>query len=158
MNTDFFGQTILLVEDSPDDVFIFQRAYQKANISNPLTLVHDGEQARAYLEGEGGFADRQSFPLPTLIMLDLKLPRMPGLELLKWIREQRSLDKISVVALTSSDEERDVVKAYQLGARSYLVKPPNANTLSAVVSAVANSVNSATQRLNIAGEIEPGKI
>jgi DNA-binding response OmpR family regulator len=158
MSANFNDQTILLVEDSPDDVFIFERVIKKAMIPNPLKIVHDGEQAREYLAGEGGFADRSSFPLPCLIMLDLKLPRMPGLDVLKWIGEQPELKNISVVVLTSSAEDRDVVRAYQLGARSYLVKPPTVNSMTAVIRAVQNSASAGTNRLNIAGEMTPQKL
>lgn len=132
---DFSSQTILLAEDNEDDVFIFQRALAAAKITNPLQIVNDGESTLAYLAGTGGYADRIRFPVPMLVMLDLKMPRVNGLEILKWIREQRHLDGVSVVVLTSSAEERDITRAYQLGARSYLVKPPTAATLTEMLNA-----------------------
>lgn len=132
---EFSSQTILLAEDNEDDVFIFQRALAAAKIPNPLQIVNDGESTLAYLAGTGGYADRIRFPVPMLVMLDLKMPRVNGLEIFKWIREQRHLDGVSVVGLNSSAEERDITRAYQLGARSYLVKPPTAATLTEMLNA-----------------------
>ena len=146
------GQTILLVEDSEDDIFIFDRVIKKAGITGHVEVVRDGQEALDYLSGNGRFADRQKFPLPTLALVDLKLPRISGLEILQWIREQPHLETLSVVVLTSSSEDRDVIRAYQLGARSYLVKPPTTTALLAVVKAVGASALSARERLWIAGE------
>jgi DNA-binding response OmpR family regulator len=116
--------TILLVEDDPNDIFLIQRAFKKANIANPIKSVSDGEQAMAYLSGEGEFQDRARFPLPGLILLDLKLPRKSGLEVLTWIRAQTGpVRRIPIIMLTSSRQTSDVNRAYDLGANSYLVKP-----------------------------------
>src|SRR5215210_840805 len=144
--------TILLIEDSEDDVFIFQRAARQARLSNRVHVANDAEAAMAYLEGGGEFADRSAHPLPFLAFLDLKLPRISGLELLDWIRAQRDLDAISVVALTSSAEERDVLEAYKRGARSYIVKPPTAESISAILHALRLSAGTALQRLYVPGE------
>ena len=114
---------ILLVEDREDDVFLIRKAFEKANVLNPLQLVRDGNEAVAYLKGERAYANRVEYPLPSLILLDLKLPGMDGFEVLKWIREQPSLGSLPVIVLTSSDQIRDVNLAYQLGANSFLVKP-----------------------------------
>jgi CheY-like chemotaxis protein len=115
--------TILLVEDNATDVLLIRRAFEKAKLANPLTVVSDGDAAVDYLSGERAYADRQQFPLPILILLDLKLPRRSGLEVLEWLRAQETLKRIPVVMLTSSQHDRDVNAAYDTGVNSYLVKP-----------------------------------
>lgn len=119
----FAPYTILLVEDDPNDVLLIQRAFRKANLVNSLEVVRDGEEAVVYLAGEGPYADRERFPLPVLMLLDLKLPRKAGLEVLGWLRQQPSLKRLPVVVLTSSRETADINRAYELCANSYLVKP-----------------------------------
>lgn len=118
--TDFI---MLLVEDDPNDILLIQRAFAKACLVNPLKVVRDGEQAINYLAGTGDFADRSRYPLPSLILLDLKLPRKSGLEVLEWLRQQPMLKQTPVIVLTSSKESSDVSRAYELGANSYLIKP-----------------------------------
>ena len=103
--------------------FLIQRAFRKANLLNPLVTVDDGEKAVDYLSGAGLYADRAKFPLPVLVLLDLKLPRKGGHEVLAWLKAQPSLRRLPVVVLTSSNETGDINKAYDLGANSYLVKP-----------------------------------
>ncbi|HEY6200723.1 MAG TPA: response regulator [Candidatus Binatia bacterium] len=115
--------TILIVEDRPADVLLIRRAFMKAQIANPLQVVRDGETAVAYLAGSGAYADRQAHPLPALLLLDLKLPRKSGLEVLMWLRAQPEIRRLPVVVLTSSKETTDVNRAYELGANSYLLKP-----------------------------------
>lgn len=117
------GAVVLLVEDNPDDVMLVERAFAKARIVNPLVRVADGDEAVAYLGGAGKYRDRESYPVPTLILLDLKLPRRSGLEVLQWLREHAALRRIPVIMLTSSREGPDVDRAYDLGVNSYLVKP-----------------------------------
>jgi CheY-like chemotaxis protein len=114
---------ILLVEDSPDDALLIQRAFRKANLANPVQLVRDGEEAVAYLSGDAPFADRARFPLPVFMLLDLKLPRRSGLEVLAWVRQESAVKRLPVVVLTSSRESVDVNRAYDLGVNSYLTKP-----------------------------------
>jgi CheY-like chemotaxis protein len=114
---------ILLVEDNPDDVVLMERAFRKLNLLNPLVAVEDGEQAIKHLEAVIRGDDAQRYPLPALILLDLKLPRFSGLEVLAWLRQQPRLKRCPVVVLTSSKEAPDVRQAYDLGANSYLVKP-----------------------------------
>ena len=116
-------QNLLLVEDDPNDVALIRRAFKKARILNPLNIVHDGEEAIAYLAGQGEYADRSKFPLPAVVLLDLKLPRRSGHEVLAWLRQQPGLRRLPVVVLTSSSDTPDVRQAYDLGANSYLVKP-----------------------------------
>ena len=121
--------SILLIEDETDDVLLIERAFRKAGIANPLQVVRDGEQAVNYLAGRAPFADRAQYPLPVLILLDLKLPRLPGHEVLRWLRQQPGLRRIPVVVLTSSRETPDVDRAYDEGANSYLVKPVSFDAL-----------------------------
>lgn len=123
MLTNIASYTILLVEDDPNDVFLMQRAFRKANLANPIQVVQDGESAVLYLEGQEQYSDRALYPLPILMLLDLKLPRRSGLEVLEWLRQQPTLKRLPVVVLTSSRENIDVNRAYELGANSYLVKP-----------------------------------
>ncbi len=113
----------LLVEDSETDVILIRRAFQKGNIVNPLQVVKNGNDAIAYLKGEGAFENRAEYPLPDLVLLDLKLPGRDGFDVLRWIRQQPELKALRVVVLTSSDRIQDVNLAYQLGANSFLVKP-----------------------------------
>jgi CheY-like chemotaxis protein len=116
--------TVLLhVEDDPNDVLLLQRAFRKAGAPITIQSVNDGDRAVAYLSGAAEFADREKFPLPAVIMLDLKMPRKSGLEVLAWIRGQEKLRRLIVVIFTSSKHDEDVNKAYELGANSYLVKP-----------------------------------
>ena len=115
--------TILLVEDNPTDVLLIKRALAKTRVANPIQVVEDGDAAVAYLAGQSVYADRAQYPLPILIMLDLKLPKRSGLEVLAWLRGQDSLRRIPVVMLTSSNGAGDVNAAYDEGVNSYLVKP-----------------------------------
>jgi DNA-binding response OmpR family regulator len=131
------NNTILLVEDSADDVFFMRRAFQLAGMAVSLKVAEDGAQAIEYLSGAGAFNDRSQNPLPAAVLLDLRLPRVPGFDVLKWIRSQTSLDWIPVLVLTSSREERDMQKAYELGANSFLTKPSDANELTAMVKSLA---------------------
>lgn len=114
---------ILLAEDSADDVFLLERAYKKAKLTNPLKIVSDGEEVLAYLKGEGVYSDRSQYPFPALLLLDIKMPRMNGLEVLSAIRQDPSLRRLVVIFLTASNLEQDVNSAFDLQANSYLVKP-----------------------------------
>lgn len=120
---------ILYAEDDENDAFFMTRALKEAGIANRLELVRDGQEAIDYLAGDGRFADRDAFPLPFLVLLDLKLPQLSGLEVLEWVREQSSLRDLHVVVLASSAEDKTVPKALELGANSYLVKPPTTASL-----------------------------
>jgi CheY-like chemotaxis protein len=113
----------LLVEDNEDHVVLIRRAFAKGKVLNPVQVARNGEDAIAYLEGTGRFANRAEFPLPAVILLDLKLTGMDGFDVLRWIRQQPGLRAVRIVVLTSSSEIRDVNLAYQLGANSFLVKP-----------------------------------
>ena len=118
-------RTILLVEDNPDDIELTLRALKKINIANDVGVAHDGEEALEYLAGAGNFASRDKNDLPIVVLLDLKLPKVDGLEVLRHIRSDPTTKLLPVVILTSSAEERDVVSGYSLGANSYIRKPVN---------------------------------
>ena len=120
---------ILLAEDDPNDVLLIQRAFQRSLVANPLQVVRDGEEALAYLSGQGLFADRERHPLPVLMLMDLKMPRKSGLEVLEWVRRQPGLKRLPIVVLTSSNQNPDINRAYELGANSYLVKPAGFDSL-----------------------------
>ena len=114
---------ILLAEDNDDDVAMLRRAFLQAGIDLPLQVVPNGEEAIAYLMGEGRFSNRAEFPLPDLFLLDLKMPGTDGFEVLAWLRQHPTLAPLRTVVLTTSDEIRDVNQAYLLGANSFLTKP-----------------------------------
>ena len=117
------NQFILLAEDDSNDVLLVQRAFQKAGLRNALKVVRDGEQAISYLAGRGTYGNRERFPAPFLLLLDLKMPGTDGFEVLEWVRKEPNLKRLLVVVLTSSNLQEDVDRAYELGANSYLVKP-----------------------------------
>ena len=127
---------ILLVEDQEEDILLIRRAFKKANFINTLQVVRDGEEAIAYLKGAGKYRNRDEYPLPALVLLDLKLPRLDGLEVLKWIRGQPGLSTLRVVVLTASQRIQDVNAAYQMGANSFLVKPVEFDNFVSVVNAL----------------------
>ena len=120
-------KVILLVEDNPDDVTLTERALKKSHILNTLVVAKDGVEALNYLFGMGNFAGRDLSCMPQVILLDLKLPKIGGLEVLKKIREDRRTKLLPVVILTSSKEETDLLNGYSLGANSYIRKPVNFN-------------------------------
>jgi two-component system response regulator len=119
--------TILLVEDNPDDVDLTQRAFLRAGFTRPLDVVEDGLEALDYLFGRGDFAHRAQEPLPALVLLDLKLPRLDGHQVLRQIRADARTRFLPVVILTSSDEEKDMVESYSQGCNSYVRKPVSYN-------------------------------
>lgn len=114
---------ILLVEDDGADIVLIRRAFRNARIANPLIEVRDGHAAIQYLSGEGVFEDRIRHPIPFLVLLDLRLPKLSGFEVLEWIRERPNFSEMIVVVLTASDYIRDVNRSHEMGANSYLVKP-----------------------------------
>src|SRR5687767_6869400 len=113
--------TILIVEDDPNDVLFLKRALKKSQIENPVCTLSNGEEAIAYLSGIGDYADRITHPFPKVIILDLKMPRKGGLEVLEWLRDHPQYRVIPTIILTSSKLNEDVIKAYGLGANSYMV-------------------------------------
>jgi two-component system response regulator len=120
---DQMSKTILLVEDNPDDAKLTLRAFKRSNMLNPIAVARDGIEALDFLFARGEFTERAGKPLPALIILDLQLPRLDGLGVLKAVRGDERTRRIPVVVLTSSKEEQDLVQSYALGANSYVRKP-----------------------------------
>ena len=116
-------KTVLIAENDANDVFLLRRAFAKAKVSAALHFVQDGQEAIDYLKGEAGFSDRVAHPLPDLVLLDLKMPRIGGSTVLEWIRQQTNLRSLPVIVLSSSNLQADIDRAYELGANSYIVKP-----------------------------------
>jgi CheY-like chemotaxis protein len=127
---------ILLVEDNKDDVFFMTRAVKTSAIDHELHVVSDGQAALDYLSGTGIYQDRDKFPLPCLVLLDLKLPIKSGLEVLAWIRKQPKLRTLVTIVLTTSREPSDIATAYDLGVNAYLVKPNDVSVLQDMVAAL----------------------
>lgn len=121
------GKVILLVEDNPDDVALTMRAFRKNNLSNKIIVAKDGVEALDYLFGAGMYAGRDVKDMPVVILLDLKLPKIDGMEVLKSIRQNEFTRLLPVVILTSSTEENDKLNGYKLGANSYVRKPVDYN-------------------------------
>jgi len=130
------SKTILLVEDEEHDVFFLKNAFKEVGIRNPLQVAEDGQEAMDYLSGRGEYADRARFPLPCLTLIDLKLPRVMGLEVLKWMRAQPGLKTLLVIIFTSSRLRPDIERAYELGANAYLVKPSSLPELREIATGI----------------------
>src|SRR3954463_15036656 len=128
--------TILHIEDDPNDVLLLEHACRKAGLECDIQRVADGDEAIAYLRGIDHFADRDRFPLPRLILLDLKMPRSNGFDVLTWLRSDQKLKAFPVVVLSSSNHDLDLRRAYELGANSYLIKPVSFDSLVDIVKAV----------------------
>lgn len=130
--------TILIVEDDPNDVLFLKRAFKRSGVLNPIQSVGDGEEAVAYLAGSGKFADRVAFPFPRVILTDLKMPRMNGIELLKWLYARPEMRVVPIIVLTSSTDEDDIKAAFCNGASAYMVKPVAFDELERVVKVIAD--------------------
>ena len=128
--------TILLVEDNDEDVFLLRRALKKVNVDCTLHSAVDGEEAINYLRGTGKYVDRSAFPMPALVLLDLKLPYVNGFEVLAWTATQPSCKDLRIIILTSSGEERDRGMAEQFGIAEYFLKPPTHELIVAVTKAL----------------------
>lgn len=127
-------QTILLVDDSENDLVLMKTAFRKADFTTPLQIVHNGEEAIAYLSGQGQYSNRIQFPLPAVILLDLNMPMKNGFDVLDWLRSKPSLHKrIPTIVLTASARPEDLERAFDLGANSYLVKPGALEDLIAMI-------------------------
>ena len=133
-------QTILLVDDSKIDLVLMGTAFKKAKCNNPLQEVHDGEEAIAYLKGDGPYSDRNKFPLPAVMLLDLNMPKKNGFDVLAWVRAQPVLKRLAIVILSASARTEDVERAFDLGATSYLVKPSKLEELVAMVRCLCDWV------------------
>jgi CheY-like chemotaxis protein len=116
-------RTVLLVDDSENDIFLMRAAFEKAEFYWPLQEVHNGAEAIAYLKGEGPYSDRATFPIPTVMLLDLNMPKKNGFDVLTWVRTQADLKRLLVIVLSASVRTEDVERAYDLGANSFLLKP-----------------------------------
>jgi CheY-like chemotaxis protein len=114
---------ILLAEDDKNDVFLMNRAFSKAGFQNPIFVVHDGQEALDFLEGKGNYAERDKFPLPGLLLLDLKMPLLDGFDVLSWLRQRHQFDNLPVVVLSSSKLNSDIDRTRELGVYDYRVKP-----------------------------------
>jgi len=136
LTTGLRDSAILLVEDDEADILLLRRAFRNAHIANPLLEVRDGQEAIQYLAGEGDYADRARYPIPFLVLLDLRLPKLSGFEVIAWMRDRPQLSNVIVVVLTASDHVPDVTKARDLGANSYLVKPGNFEELVQMVKRI----------------------
>ncbi len=128
-----YNHTILLVDDSENDLYLMRAAFKKAEFNCPLQEAHDGEEAIAYLDGEGQYRDRAKFPLPAVILLDLNMPMKNGFDVLDWMRVQPRFKRLSVIVLSASERPQDVEQAFDLGAHSYLVKPRTLEDLTAMI-------------------------
>jgi CheY-like chemotaxis protein len=126
---------ILLIEDDSNDVLLIQRAFRRAELDIPLRVVRDGREAMSYLQGQPPFDDRVAYPVPLLVLLDLKMPVRSGFEVIAWVRAHPGLKRLPLVVLTSSREIEDVNRAYEAGASSYLVKPVAFEALQTMLSA-----------------------
>ena len=116
--------TVLLVEDDLNDIFLVKRAFKIAHVRNPLQVVTDGQEAVSYLKGDDKYADRETYPLPKLIVMDIKMPRRSGFEVLEWVKGSHGpLKRIPIVIVSSSEDPADINRAYELGANAYMVKP-----------------------------------
>ena len=129
-------QPVLYAEDEENDAFFLKRAFKLAQIPNPLIVVPDGQAAVDYCVGAGFYADRSQYPLPGLLLLDLKMPRKTGTEVLIWLRQQSHISTLPVVILTSSMQEEDISLAQRNGANGYLVKPSDPEELQLMVRAI----------------------
>jgi len=130
----FMKQPVLVIEDNRDDIFLMERAVGKSGVAWELRILTDGQQALDYFSGAGEFSNREKFPLPAIIFLDLKLPYVTGFEVMAVLRNDPVLRKIPVVILTSSPEERDQYQAMNLGAKAYMTKPPSEERLREIAS------------------------
>jgi CheY-like chemotaxis protein len=129
---------LLLVEDELDMIQIIRLTIAKAGFHNRVMVARDGQEAIEYLEGQSKYHDRSEFPLPQIILLDLKMPRMDGLEFLRWLRQQPQGKTIPVVVLTGSLQNSDLRESYQAGANSFVVKGTNADELLSQITAIAS--------------------
>lgn len=126
-------KTILLVDDSKNDLLLTRIAFEKAGFDSRLQEVHNGEQAIAYLKGDGIYEDRDVYPLPSIMLLDLNMPKKDGFDVVRWVHAQPAFKHLSVIVLTASSRTEDVERAFNLGASSYLVKPSDLDTLAETI-------------------------
>jgi len=133
-------QTILLVDDSENDLLLMRAAFELAETNPPLQEVRNGEEAIAYLSGDGPYCDRLRYPLPAIMLLDLNMPRKNGFDVLAWVRSQPKIKRLTVIILTASMRTEDVERAFDLGASSFLVKPSDLNALASMMRCLCDWV------------------
>jgi len=131
-------QTILLVDDSRDNLFLMREAFKMAKCNNPLQEVDNGEEAIKYLKGEGAYTDRDLFPLPVVMLLDLNMPRLDGFGVLSWARAQPGLKRLTIIVLTASARDKDLERVADLGANAFLVKPSSLGALASMMRFVCD--------------------
>jgi CheY-like chemotaxis protein len=129
-------KNILLADDSPDDVFLIRSAFKKNGFKDPIYVVSNGEEVLQYLKGESPYADRKRYPVPHLLLLDLNMPRLNGFEVLSWIRGRQEWMCLPVIVLTTSFYGPEIKRAYDLGANSFITKPPEFSHLLASLKEV----------------------
>ena len=129
-------RTICLVEDDPDDRFLFERAWRSAGITNPLRMCADGTQALEYLLGVGAYADRTTHPIPAMVLLDIKMPGLSGFELLDRMRREEKLRRMPALMMTASTSPADIAEAYRLGANGFFIKPSSVQELVELLAAL----------------------
>ena len=137
--------TVLLAEDDPNDLFLVKRAIRKAKLAISLQVVGNGEEAVSYLMREGDYADTERYPLPTLILTNLKMPRMNGIELLIWVKQQPNLKDIPVIVMSSSEEPDEVSQVTDLGANAHFVKPLSVDALAKILKSLMSLLPSVEQ-------------
>ncbi|MGZ8900501.1 MAG: response regulator [Limisphaerales bacterium] len=125
--------TILIAEDEPDDAFLLQRAFRANNIDDPIHIVTNGEEAIAYLRGEGKYADREQYEFPSFILSDLKMPRQDGFAILEALQSKPEWSVVPMIILSGSTDENDIERAYILSAKAYLVKPASFENLRGLI-------------------------
>jgi CheY-like chemotaxis protein len=130
---EIMAKAILIAEDVEEDAVMVMDSLKKAGVKNPVLTVQDGDEVVAYLKGEGRFAERNKFPFPSVLLLDLKMPRMGGFQVMEWLRTQEIFKNLLIIVLTGCHELREVQKAYSLGAHSFLIKPCNPDDIKNLV-------------------------
>lgn len=131
-----FNAPVLYAEDDENDAFLMTRAFKQAEIINPLVILPEGNSAIEYLAGNGVYVPREAYPLPCLVLLDLKMPGKSGLEVLEWVQNQPAISTLPILMLTSSSQEEDVRQAYRLGANGYLLKPSKPDGMISLARAI----------------------
>jgi CheY-like chemotaxis protein len=135
------GQTILVVDDSEDDLGLMRAAFKLAKCNHPIQEVRNGEEAIAYLNGEGPYHDRSKYPLPIVMLLDLNMPKKNGYDVLTWVRSQPDFKRLAIFIMTASLLNEDVERAFYFGATSYLAKPSNLETLADMMRCVCDWID-----------------
>ncbi|HYE31141.1 MAG TPA: response regulator [Methylomirabilota bacterium] len=151
------GYQILLAEDDEIDVMLLKRAFTQANRSTGVHALSNGAEVISYLEGAGQFSDRTQFPLPHLLLLDLKMPIKSGFEVLQWMRTQAHLKRLPVIVMSSSRLTRDIDRAYELGANTYFVKSTEPEQFAEVIRLIEQYWREHAEKPSLPSEAPPGR-